>query len=320
MIEALVELATEEEWLVCTRHAAVRLELWGYSFQLIVDTRERSEEYASQQWTVRLASPAALLDFPWALSVEGQLAGQASGIARRLAGSIQVDWRCVDWLITPGVWTATGESPLALLQTLATSVGGVLLSQPDGSLLVQPQYAVSPPDWATAGPAATLSTVHDVVTFNLSDETTDGIDTVTVGDSAASDDELRLEEDGDKRRGGVTEVLVYQVPWRDNVTLTHRGDPATAAIYPLGLEERTITDEEIIIQAGEGRAAYPIYALMSARYNARNLGTCEFGEDGAIKTAVIDESILLLSYRTRARRYRVDERLLNDLLLVAADE
>lgn len=319
IIEVDLEIADAEVY-DRARRLWVSITLWGYAFSAIIDGRSRSEAFGQHTWTLRLASPAALLDFPWAEPVEGELTGQASVLARRLAGDIDIDWRAIDWRISPGRWIANGESPLALLQTLASAVGATLRSQPDGSLLVAPLYPVSPQDWATTEPAAYLTTTGEVITLSTGDERKDGINAITVGDSNASTSTLRLEEDQDKRRGGTTEVLVYQTPWRDDFTVTHRGDPAKAGVEFMSLEEPVIADEEIIVQDGKGQAHYPVYAIVGARWNWRNLGTPTFAESGEIEVAAQDESILLLSYRTKRKRYKAREVNMTDLLIVAEDE
>ena len=320
VIEVELEIADKATWERIHQGQPATVELWGYAWRLIVDGATRNETWAETTYVVRLASQAARLDFPRADAVEGELAGLASELARRLAGSIPLHWDCVDWRIGPGRWMAAGESPLALLQTLATTCGAVLLSDRDGSLRVQPRYAVSVPDWPAAAPALHLATDAAVIAIDVSGVQRDGIDSITVTDEGAGSDELRLVEDRDRHGAGVTEVLVYQVPWTDDFTLTHRGEVATAGIVDLGVEERLVTEEEIIVQSGEGRAQYPVYAVVAARYNARNLGTVTYSEDGALSTAVKDESILILSYRTRCRRYRVREDLCRDLLVVASNE
>ena len=323
LIEADVELATAAEWAAPARHAPARLRVWGYDFRLVLEAWSRNETFEATSWTIRLASPAALLESPWADAVEGELSGRASEIAARLAGPVPLRWQTVDWPIAPGRWAATGQAPLELLQQLATACGAALTSAPDGALDVLPLYAVSPPDWASAAPAAVLDTSGDIITLAESPEDKAGYDRITVSDGeAASADGLRLERDTEADQAlpaGTAEVLVYQVPWRDDFTLTHRGDPARAAIRDMGVEEPAITDEEIIITDGAGSASRPVYAVLAARYNARDLGAVSCAEDGAITTAVPGESILLLSYRTRARRYRVAEADLRDLLLVAED-
>lgn len=322
LIEAEVELATAAEWDAPARHAAARLLLWGYDFALLVESWTRNETFESTSWTLRLASPAARLESPWAEAVEGELSGRASEIAARLAGEVPVRWQTVDWEILPGRWTATGQAPLELLQALATACGAALVSAPDGALDVLPLYAVSPQDWASASPAVILDAAGDVISLAASPEDKAGYDRITVSDAAAAEGGTRLEEDAEARGrlpAGQTEVLVYQTPWRDNVALTHRGDPARASITDLGVEEWAITDEEIIIVDGAGNTALPVYGVLSVTYNARNLGAVTSTEAGAVETAVKGESILLLTYRTKARRYRVSEADLRDLLIVAED-
>lgn len=322
-IEAEFELADAATWRQIRQGQQVDVALWGYAWHFIVDGLSRRETFETTSYTVNLASPAALLDFPDAEPVEGELTGQASALAQRLAGSLAVDWQAVNWRIGPGRWIANGESPLALLQTLVTACGAVLLSKRDGSLLVQPQYAVSVPDWAKATPALEIEAASSLISIGTSGEQRDGFDAVTVSDeadSAAGDEaELRLIEDSETRTETTTEMLVYQIPWTGNFTLTHRGDSARAKIVDLGMEEPVITEEEVIIESGGGRSSLPIYAVLSAKYNARNLGSVTYSESGELQTAVEDESILLLTYRTRRKRYRVSESAKTDLLVVASD-
>ena len=288
---------------------------------MLIDGRSRSESFGRQTWTLRLASPAAGLDLPWADGIEGELTGQASAIAATLAGGIPVEWSAVDWRIGPGRWIANGESPLALLQTLASAVGASLNSRPDGGLVVAPLYPVSPQDWPAATPAAILTTTGEVISLATGEERKDGINAITVSDAGEiSRGVLRLDEDDEKRRGGTTEVLVYQAPWMDNFTVTHRGNPDVASVQFMALEEPVITDEEIIVQDGKGQAQYPVYAIIGARWNWRNLGTPTFAESGEITVEPQDESILLLTYRTRRKRYRASEVNMTDLLVGAEDE
>lgn len=320
VIEADVELPDDAAY-AAARGETANLELWGYTFKMLIDGRSRSESFGAHTWTLRLASPAAGLDLPWADGVEGELSGQASAIARRLAGDIPLTWSAVDWRIGPGRWIANGESPLALLQTLASAVGAAVNSRPDGGLVVAPLYPVSPLDWASATPAAVLTAAGEVISLATGEESRDGINAITVSDAGeTSQSVLRLEEDQDKRRGGTTEVLVYQAPWRNDFTVTHRGDPSKASVQFMALEEPVVADEEIIVQDGKGSAQYPVYAVIGARWNWRNLGTPTFAESGEITVEPKDESILLLTYRTRRKRYKCTEVNMTDLLVVAEDE
>lgn len=316
-IDAEIELATEEEWQICRRFASATIQLWGQQFALVVDSRDRAESFGATTWTARLASPVIELDMA-AEPVTGELSGLASEIAVQLAAPLRhVRWQVVDWHIGPGRWIANGETPLALLQTLVTVCGAALLSTPDGGLEVVPQYPVSVPAWPTATPDFVLNRNVHLISIQTSAEQGEGINVVTVRDQEIATDNLRIVEDTEKRRNNSTEVLVYQTPWNGRFHLTHRGDSGQVLITNLQQEERIIEDEEIIITDGSGHTSLPVYAILSARYNARNLGTPTYSEDGTITTAVQDESILLLTYRTRARRYRVLSKNKADVLIVA---
>lgn len=318
IIEAELELPDEAHFPLA-RHRPVTLELWGYAFSLVVDGRTRSERFGSHAWTIRLVSPAAALDSPWAKPVEGELTGQASAIAARLAGDVPLAWNCVDWRIGPGRWIAAGNSPRELLQALATAVGAALTSDPDGGLRIAPLYPVSPPDWPAATPAAVLAATDAVIGLDLSDERRDGVNAVTVTDAGASQGDLRIEEDEATKTATTVELLIYQIPWRGDFDTRHCGDPRYAAITPLRIEEPVVENEEIIIDGGEGRARYPVHAVIAARYNWVNLGAPAYGEDGTITTPVPGESILLLSYRTRRLRCLAREARRRDLLVVSED-
>ena len=319
-IEVELECADAATYELAQRHKPASVDIWGYSFQLVVDGRSRHESFGEHSYTVRLASPAVRLESPWAAKVAGELSGMASAIARQLTGALAMHWQTVDWYILPGRWLAAGESPLALLQQLVSAAGAVLLAQEDGGMAVQPLYPIPVPDWPQATGIKQVSAVGDIITLESSGEHRDVVNLVAVGDQQTAKDTLTIEEDSERKNGDVTQVLVYQTPWRDDFRLTHRGDAMTATVVPMGVEERTIMAEEIIIQDGEGRAAYPIYAILSAHYNKHSLGTPTYSEDGSIATAILGDSILLLSYRTRARRYQARESAYNDLLLVAESD
>ena len=317
-IEAELEFADESIYSTAKRHASSTLDLFGYRFALVVDGRSRREEFGQWSCTVRLASQIVQLEYPWAAKVDGELTGLASEIAQTLAGEIPVSWQTIDWYITPGRWIAASEAPLSLLQKLVSAVGAIVLSMPDGSISVQPRYAIPVPSWQhDSAVSCEITTANDVFAIESTGEHKDGVNSVTVRDQEESVDTIKIEEDTDKKKTTSTQVLVYQTPWTDDFILSHRGDIATASLEPMGVEERTITDEEIIVQDGSGSASYPIYSVVSARYNKLNLGTPTYSEDGSVKTAIEGDSILLLSYRTRARRYLVREVSMADLLLVA---
>lgn len=292
----------------------VVLTLWGTEWHLVVESWTSSRAFASRSWTVQAASPALLLQGRFASPVDGPLSGRAAELARQLAGDLPLRWQIVDWMIPPGVWQAENAAPLELLRNLVSAAGGILTSNPDGSLSALPWPPAAPADWPALS-TAQVDSLSALVSISDSADPRDLFDSVTVADGEQAEGQFRIEEDREKRHGDTTEVLVYQIPWGD-ADISHRGDPALIVLADLGVEERIVQDEQIVINGGAGSTQYPIYSVTANRWNAVNLGRITFAEDGTVETALDGESILYLSYRTRARRYRVSLGPALELLLV----
>ena len=300
--------------------AAVNIDIWAMSYFLQVESYSRSRSFGAHTWTLTASSPAARLQSRYADPVEGELSGRASHIAARLAGNVPLHWDMVDWDVQPMRLVASGEAPLDLLRTLATAAGGAVTSLPDGSLHVVADPPYPPADWP-ARAALTVDSLHAMISVSDNDEPREPYNAVTVSDERESSEGLRIEEDNEARRGSVTEARVYQVPWQDNFDARHCGRPEIVVLEDLGIEERIIEDEQIEVVDGQGRTQYPIHAVISGRWNAVNLGGITPSEDGTITTATPGESILYLTYKTKARRYRVDlgEENAPPLMLVVED-
>lgn len=284
--------------------APVSIDIWDTSYFLRVESYSRTRRFGEHAWTLTASSPAARLQSLYADPVEGELSGQASHIAARLAGDVPLRWDMVDWTVQPLRLVAAGEAPLDLLRNLASAAGGAVTSLPDGTLRAAADPPLPPADWPTHV-AASVDSLGSMISVSDNDDPREPYNSVTVSDEGASGQELRIEEDSDARRGRVTEARVYQVPWQDSFDVRHCGK-RIVVLEDLGIEERVITDEQIEIVDGSGKTQYPIYALLSGRWNAVNLGGITPAEDGTITTATPGESILYLTYRTKARRYRVD--------------
>lgn len=299
--------------------AAVEIALGNDSYVLLGESYARSRAFASRTWTLTASSPAARLQGRYAPQVQGELSGLASSIATRLAGDVALNWRLIDWTVQPLRLVATGQDTLELLRTLVSAVGGALISAPDGTLDAVPWPPYTPADWAAHADTA-VDSLQQMVSVSDSADERQLCNAVTVSAETPAANTLRIEEDRERRMGAVTEVLVYQTPWADDFDLTHRGDPGLVLLANLGVEERTVTEELIEIQEGKGRTQYPIYSLGSARWNRVNLGGLTYSENGTIETAITGESLLYLTYKTKARRWRVSGQLgAEPLLLVVRD-
>ena len=300
--------------------AGVEIEIFGRPYVLIGEQYARTREFGARSWALTASSPAIQLQGRSAIPVQGDLSGPASAIAARLAAPVPIAWRMVDWQVQPLRLVGTGQTPLDLLRTLVSAAGGALVSQPDGSLLARPNPPLAPATWGDHV-AGDLDSLGTMISVNDQADERQLYDSVTVSDEGESQNGLRLEEDRDRRVGDTTEVLAYQVPWRDVFDLRHCGNQGIVVLANLGIEERLVRDELVEIREGQGRTRYPIYGIVRGRWNKTGLGSITPSEDGSLQTGVPRESLLYLTYRTKCRRYRVRGELgAEPLLLVLEDD
>ena len=318
-ITATLDFARPLPAALVTPGAAVVLDVWGIRYDLLVESYSRRREFGVHTWTITASSAAARLQGRYATPVTAALSGPASRIAARLADPIPLDWRMVDWDVAPTRLTADGAAPLDVLRDLVSAAGGRLVSDRDGTLIAMPWPPSRPEDWPGRA-EATVDSLASMLSLTDDDEAGDIYNAVTVSDEGASGAELRLEEDSAARRGTVTDVLVYRVPWSADVDVRHCGADVVV-LADRGVEERVIEDERLEIVDGTGRTQYPVYAVLAHRWSVVDLGDITAAEDGTITAATPGESLLYVTYRTRARRYRVDlgDASAEPLMLVAED-
>ena len=298
--------------------APMVIEIFGIRYELQGESYSRSREFGARSWTLTAASPAYRLQSRYADDVDGELVGMASAVARSLAGGIPVDWRMVDWDVRPGRLAPDGQAPLEVLRNLVSAAGGIMTSNRDGSIAARPWPPYRPADWPAHIEAETDS-LSAMISIQDDDDARDLRNAVTVRDETGTGD-LRIEEIPDTRIGNRAEVWVYQVPWRDDFDVRHTA-AGLAVLQDLGVEERTIEAEMLEIVDGEGKTQWPIYGIVTARWNKIDLGAITPAEDGTITTEIRAESLLYLTYRTKARRLLVDmrEEKPEPIMLIAED-
>lgn len=301
---ATVEFAQPPPPGAITEGAPVIIHILGITYIFLVEHYARNREFGAHTCTLTASHQAHRLQARYSHPVRGALTGLASALATSLCGTIPLSWRMVDWLVQPLRWQATGEAPLDLLRNLVSAAGGVLTSARDGTLIAMSWPPVSPPGWQGKA-KANVDSMSSIYTLADDEDQRDRFNQFTVTDEIPATDQFRIDEDTDKKRGAHTEVLVYQTPWDNAFDVSHRGDTGLVVLQALGVEERVIDEELIEIRGGEGRTQFPIYELIRMRWNKTDLGSIKHSEDGRIETGIDGESLLFLTYRTRARRYKV---------------
>jgi hypothetical protein len=299
-ISATVTLADAADYALAQVGTPVVLTLHGTDYHVQVESRQRQRSHGEWSYTISCLSPAAWLDAPYSATINGAQTGLASVVAATLAGTISLSWATVDWTLALGDLFATDQTQLALIRQLAAAPGGVLLSLPDGSLVVEPAYPVAVNVWPQSAASAVIREGMDVLSSGETDDHRPGYNVYLITDQVSAADTLRIDTESESAL--VSLLRVYQTPWVDDFDFRHTGGN-WVQLEDLGIEERPV-DEVIEFIAGEGRTQFPVYALATAIWQQVNLGAVSFIEAGTLTAAVDGESLLALTYTTRCRRYR----------------
>lgn len=303
-----IHLADEAEFLQLAHLQEVAVRIDDTTFDLIANLPRGSRpEVGREDFVMPLASPAILLDAPYAEALTRELSGaMASAIATEMAATagIDIDWQLVDWYLPAATLYANGETPLTIIRKLVEAVGGVLQSAPDGTLICRPEYPQSLPERATAVPVAYLTDQDNFFSVDSSPEIRDGFNRYLVSDQvqSAADTGLTLEQrDIDEL---TKEVLVYRVPWTGAAIALRTSGGGWVSIVDEGVVEEVLT-ETVEIVAGEGRVAKPLYEKISQAYKQTSLGAITVAEDGHLATEISGNSLVEITYRTRYHLFTV---------------
>jgi len=286
----------------------------GWEINLLSGIPRESRQPWMTSYVVPLTSKTILLDAPHSRLDAAELSGMASQIVATLAAPFALSWSLVDWFIPPGRLTVNaGDSAISVIRRITEAVGGIIQTAPDGTLICRPEYPVSVDKWPTATPAYNLTDQDDFFQIDHNPEIRDGYNQYLVSDQQLGSTGLTIETE--TISATQTEVRVFQVPFdaTKNVVLYHSGDQARVSITAEGVVEKTITTERVEIIGGSGRTSKPFYSLESSYYNAVDLGAVTIAEDGTVTTAVAENSLLYLTYRTRYYKFLANDAKIEDV-------
>jgi hypothetical protein len=300
---ATVEIAQVADFAAVSIGDPITLVLGLETFALVVDGKTLSREsQTSQHCEVTAISPLALLDAPFAATTRYYQPGAvpASMAVEELIGD--VDWQLPDWTIPAGRLLMEGVTPLAATRSVVAAIGGIIESNPDGTVVCRCRHPVSIPDYGQA-PVAHHLFDADVLASRAQIAPARGYNRVTLanedGASGGAADRIEYVVDADDANQGT--VRAYLAATRP-VLLTHTGHPATV-IAALGEVTRS---ESELIEFIEGRAStrYPVTALTSATWQHTDLGAVT-ADGQTLVSAVPGYSLLDLTYTTTSLNWRV---------------
>jgi len=312
-----------------TRHVPVVITIGDVDFHLILTEVQKQIKLESSVRTVVCRSPAVLLDDRDTDTLQQEFPeGLASVLATNIAAlkDVSLTWNLkhkgaiVDQTVQAGTFIASDEKPLAVLRTLVNSMGGILQSQPDGSIEVVHKYQERTPDWVTAATEGTLNDYLHFKELSVSKEEGTGVNTVNVSDHDTSSETYSWEEV--EISATQKEILGYQVPWalHDKSVLETSGGDDVVIQYVGEFEVTTplYTEDPELIEfvSGVGSVSKPVYSIVEYDWDEVDLGAVDFTEDGQLTADILGESLLKVRYKTRYMKWLVTSPTLPDVQFI----
>ena len=300
---ARVEIAAITDFAAIGIGDTISLVLGLETFVLVVDGKTLSRtSVAEQRMELTAVSPVALLDAPFAGTIRTYEAEPVSARAavEFLIGS--VDWQLPDWIIPAGRLMLEGAAPLAAARNIVAAIGGIVESNPDGTVVCRRRHPVSIPQYGQAVVAHSLFDA-DVMSSQAQIAPMRGYNRVTIaneeGSAGTSADRIEYVADADDPYRGT--VRAYLAADRA-VVLAHTGHPSTV-IASLGPVTRTETETVEFIE-GQANTRYPVTAIVDLAWQHTGLG--EVTASGQSLTAATSGySLLRITYTTTSLDWRV---------------
>lgn len=284
-----VSLKDAQTYILFKRDTPFIINLLGTEFYFIVDSRtlQRTIDDAGnyqEVCTISGLSPLVRYASPRATKITKtwETPTLASTIVTELIGS--VTWNLVDWLIPAYRLAADHAAPLDIARQIVEAVGGLIESQPSGSVVCRHRWPTSIAELSTA---AVDHTFDERFIFSASEEPTQDelIDKVRIYDTEAGFQD-RLEYVPNKigtandPRHGV--LYAFPSPWREGLRMVTTR-PSTIHIGTMTEGTRAIVagsetypPERLTFTERTASTQYPIMSLTTLDWLDEDLGAALF--------------------------------------------
>lgn len=284
-----VSLKDAQNYILFQRDTPFIISLLGTEFYFIVDSRtlQRTIDDAGnyqEVCTLSGLSPLVRYASPRATKITKtwETPTLASAIVAELLGS--VTWNLVDWMIPAYRLAADHAAPLDVARQIVEAVGGLIESQPSGSVVCRHRW---PTSIAELGTAAVDHTFDERFIFSASEEPTQDelIDKVRIYDTEAGfQDRLeyvpnKIGTDDDPRHGI---LYAFPSPWREGLRMVTTR-PSTIYVGTMTEGTRAIVagsetypPELLTFTERTASTQYPIMSLTTLDWLDEDLGTALF--------------------------------------------
>jgi len=300
---ARVEIAAITDFAAIGIGDTITLVLGLETFVLVVDGKTLSRtSVADQRMELTAVSPVALFDAPFAGTIRYYEAGAVSARAAVEFLIGPVAWSLPDWIIPAGRLMLEGATPLAAARNIVAAIGGIVESNPDGTVVCRRRHPASIPQYGVATVAHSLFDA-DVMLAQAQIAPMRGYNRVTIanedGGTGTSADRIEYVADADDAyRGTVRAYLASQRA----VVLAHTGHPSTV-IATLGAITRTETETVEFIE-GQASTRYPVTAIVNLAWQHTGLGDVT-ASGQSLMAATSGFSLLRITYTTTSLDWRV---------------
>jgi len=260
---------------------------------------------AQTQASVRGISPSAVYGEPRAEKVTKTWSDAipVSALLEELFGAGVVELRVLDWSIGRNRLAVNGQTPIEIAATVAKATGGLIESEPDGSLYIRAAWPISVQFLEDLEPDHLFDDLRDA--FSIEEQVTLAriVNRIRILDEVDTASGL-LAAEVDSREDGYNQGRTQFVPGDQPALLIFKSDdveiedvtPSAGNIAPLA--GGTMEVEETLQFANSDTATlrYPTTALTSSKWLGRDLGTPELVDAMTVKVPAAGVAMLLVTY------------------------
>lgn len=269
------------------RDTPFTIHLLGVDYNFIVDSRklDRSiDDSGNYQETCTISGLSPLVRYakPRATPITKtwETAQKASEIVEELIGS--VTWNLIDWVIPAYRLAADKAMPLDVALQIVNAVGGVIESNPDGSVVCRSKWPISIAKLDTVNPDLTL--LENVI-YSASESTAndDLINRIRISDETTYQDKMEYvpnklsDGETDDPRNGI--LYAFPSPWRDGLRIVTtrstkiRLGPLTTGTRRIEEGSEDYPPETLTFTEGKSSTSYPVMTVISFEWLDDNLGS-----------------------------------------------
>lgn len=306
---ATIRITDPSDYMATMEGDQVTLTVGGEDYLLVVLTKSINRSSpASIDMRVTAASPLVLKDAPRAnpQSYLYDVPKTAREIVEDILGGT-VTWNLVDWLIPAGRVQFQDVVPLEAARRVVEAAGGVILSNKDGSIVVQSEFPIATNFYATATPDHVFTDDSDNLSATENYDFREQYNQFRISEvEVTQGDRLEWVPDEDIPLQGI--VRLYPSPWRTTVTVRTTED-APSTVYNLtGVVSRQ-EEEEVEFREGTASLSYPLSGTPVIQWLSVPLGGVSYALNSvgltAPKTVNGGYGLAKVTYQVDAIEYAV---------------